>query len=86
MKIEKGIPIPPRGGRKTPLHATHLAQLEVGDSVAFDIPEEYQSKPSVWADTNRIRNAAYAYGKRAGRSFTVRFDDNNTRIRIWRTA
>jgi hypothetical protein len=36
----------------------------------------------VWAGTNRLRNAAYQYGKRTGKKFTVRAMPNE--IRVWR--
>lgn len=83
MKIDKGVPVPPRS-RMTPASREDFAALEVGDSFAVPVPEEYRHKPTIWAGTNRLRNAAYMFGKRHGRKFTVRCMDDGA-IRVWRT-
>jgi hypothetical protein len=83
MIIEKGIPIPPRR-RVTPAGNADFDKLEVGDSFAVPVPEEYRHKPTIWAGTNRLRTAAHQYGKRHGRTFTVRCVDGA--IRIWRVS
>lgn len=82
MIIEKGIPIPPRS-RFTPASREDFAALEVGDSFAVPVPEKYRPKPTVWIGTNRLRNAAYMFGKRHGRKFTVRCMEEGV-IRVWR--
>ncbi|GAA4827321.1 hypothetical protein GCM10023232_26980 [Sphingosinicella ginsenosidimutans] len=46
IKIEKGIPAPPKRNKKYP-----LLEMEVGDS--FLIPSEKAG--SVWARTNKLR-------------------------------
>lgn len=84
MIVEKGIPIPPRS-RLAPASDQDFASLEVGDSFAVPVPEEYQHKPTIWAGTNRLRTAAHQYGKRHGRKFTVRCMDGGV-IRVWRVS
>lgn len=81
MKIDKDIPIPPRA-RKAPAGSVDFAKLEVGDSFAVPVPEEYVAKPTIWVGTNRLRNAVYMYGKRTEKKFTVRCLPNE--IRVWR--
>lgn len=81
IKIEKGVPIPSRR-RVTAVGLEHFEAMEVGDSIAVPLPKEYRDKPTVWTGTNRLRNAAYAYGKRTGKKFTVRAMPNE--IRLWR--
>jgi hypothetical protein len=81
MKIDKDVPIPPRR-RLTAAGSEEFNALEVGDSFAIPVPKEYCAKPTVWAGTNRLRNAAYNYTKRTGRKLTVRCLPNE--IRIWR--
>jgi hypothetical protein len=83
MKIDKDIPVPARR-RITAVGIEHLDAMEVGDSIGVPLPKEYRAKPTVWAGTNRLRNAAYQYGKRTGKKFTVRAMPNE--IRVWRTA
>lgn len=83
MKIDKDMPIPPRS-RLTPAGTSEFDALEVGDSFGVPIPKEYCAKPSVWAGTNRLRNAVYYYAKRTGKKFTVRAVANE--LRVWRTA
>lgn len=83
MIIEKNIPVPPRR-RLTPAGAEQFEAMEVGDSFAVPVPEIYRAKPTIWAGNSRLRNAAYAYGKRTGRRFTVRCGDGE--IRVWRIA
>lgn len=46
IKIERGIPAPPKRGKMYP-----LLEMRVGDS--FVIPSE--KAPSVWARTNQLR-------------------------------
>ena len=82
MNIDKGVPIPPRR-RLAPAGAEQFDALEVGDSFAVPVPPEYRAKPTVWAGTNRLRNAVYTFAKRTGRKFTVRC--MQTEIRVWRT-
>lgn len=81
MKIESGIPIPARR-RLTAVGTEHFEAMDVGDSIGVPLPKEYRNKPTVWAGTNRLRNAAYNYGKRVGKKFTVRAMPNE--IRVWR--
>ena len=83
MKIDKGIPIPPRN-RLAPAGSKEFDALEVGDSFAVPVPKEYRAKPTIWAGTNRLRNAVYHYAKRTGKKFTVRALPNE--IRVWRIA
>jgi hypothetical protein len=83
LKIDKGVPIPPRA-KKTTIGREDFARLDVGDSFAVPVPKAYQRKPTVWAGTQRLRNAAYQYGRSTGRKFTVRC--LNGEIRIWRVA
>lgn len=83
IKVDKGVPIPPRS-RLTPAGMDDFALLEVGDSFAVPVPEEYRHKPTIWIGTNRLRNAVYHYGKRHERKFTVRCVDDGV-IRVWRT-
>ena len=83
MKIDKGIPIPPRY-RLTLAGAKEFDALEVGDSFAVPVPKEYMRKPAVWVGTNRLRNAVYYYAKRTGKKFTVRALSGE--IRVWRIA
>jgi hypothetical protein len=81
IKIDKGVPIPPRR-RLTLAGQDEFAAMEVGDSFAVPVPEEYQAKPTIWAGTARLRNAAWSHGKRTGKRFTVRCMPNE--IRVWR--
>ena len=81
IKIDKGVPVPARK-RATAVGLEHFAAMDVGDSIGVPLPKEYRNKPTVWAGTNRLRNAAYQYGKRAGKKFTVRAMPNE--IRVWR--
>ena len=83
MRIEKDIPIPSRR-RVTAVGAEHFEAMQVGDSIGVPIPKEYRAKPTVWAGTARLRNAAYQYGKRTGKKFTVRAMPNE--IRLWRVS
>lgn len=83
IKIDKGVPIPARR-RVTAVGLEHLEAMDVGDSIGVPLPKEYRNKPTIWAGTNRLRNAAYQYGKRAGKKFTVRAMPNE--IRVWRVA
>lgn len=81
MRIESGIPIPSRR-RVTAVGTEHFEAMQVGDSIGVPLPKEYRAKPTVWAGTTRLRNAAYQYGKRTGKKFTVRAMPNE--IRLWR--
>lgn len=81
MKIESGIPVPARR-RLTAAGVEHFAAMDVGDSFGVPVPKEYRNKPTIWAGTNRLRNAAYQYAKRTGKKFTVRAMPNE--IRVWR--
>lgn len=81
IKIDKGVPVPARK-RATAVGLEHFEAMDVGDSIGVPLPKEYRNKPTVWAGTNRLRNAAYQYGKRAGKKFTVRAMPNE--IRVWR--
>lgn len=83
MRIESGIPIPSRR-RVTAVGTEHFEAMQVGDSIGVPIPKEYRAKPTVWAGTTRLRNAAYQYGKRTGKKFTVRAMPNE--IRLWRVS
>jgi hypothetical protein len=83
MKIDKDVPVPARR-RLTAVGIEHFEAMDVGDSIGVPLPREYRAKPTVWAGTNRLRNAAYNYGKRTGKKFTVRAMPNE--IRVWRTA
>jgi len=83
MRIESGIPIPSRR-RVTAVGTEHFEAMQVGDSIGVPIPKEYRAKPTVWAGTARLRNAAYQYGKRTGKKFTVRAMPNE--IRLWRVS
>lgn len=69
-KVDKGIPIPNRGGRRD--DEFPWLQLHVGDS--FAVP---------WNERHRIANT-YDVGRRHGRTFTVRKMPDNT-VRVWRT-
>ena len=81
LKIDKNVPVPARR-RLTAVGLEHFAAMDVGDSIGVPLPKEYRNKPTIWAGTNRLRNAAYQYGKRAGKKFTVRAMPNE--IRVWR--
>jgi hypothetical protein len=81
VKIDKDIPIPPRR-RLTPAGKNEFSAMEVGDSFAVPVPKEYAAKPTIWAGTNRLRNAVYQYAKRTGKKFTVRCLPNE--VRVWR--
>ena len=83
LKIEKNIPIPSRR-RVTAIGIEHFEAMDVGDSIAVPLPKECRNKPTVWAGTNRLRNAAYQYGRRTGKKFTVRAMPNE--IRVWRVT
>lgn len=83
MKIDKGVPIPSRR-RVTAIGTEHFEAMDVGDSIAVPLPKEYRNKPTIWAGTNRLRNAAYQYGKRTDKRFTVRSMPNE--IRVWRVS
>jgi len=82
-RIESGIPIPARR-RLSAAGIEHFEAMEVGDSFGVPTPKEYRAKPTVWAGTNRLRNAAHQYGKRTGKKFTVRAMPNE--IRVWRVS
>jgi hypothetical protein len=82
LKIEKNIPIPPRR-RVTPAGVEDFDKLEAGDSFAVPVPREFRHKPTIWAGTARLRNAAYAYQRRTGRKLTVRCMADGV-IRVWR--
>ena len=74
MKIEKGIPVPElRLGRRSNYP---LAEMEVGESFACEKPHR--------AEVNRLRQAAYRYGKRHGKKFTVRVSGDE--VRCWRVS
>ena len=81
IKIDKDIPVPGRR-RVTAVGIEHFEAMDVGDSIGVPLPKEYRTKPTIWAGTNRLRNAAYQYGKRTGKKFTVRAMPNE--IRVWR--
>lgn len=83
MRIESGVPIPSRR-RLTAVGTEHFEAMQVGDSIGVPLPKEYRAKPTVWAGTTRLRNAAYQYGKRTGKKFTVRAMPNE--IRLWRIS
>lgn len=83
MRIEQGVPLPPRRNQ-TAVGIEHFDAMDVGDSIGVPLPKEYRNKPTVWGGTNRLRNAAYQYGKRTGKKFTVRSAPGE--IRIWRTT
>jgi hypothetical protein len=83
IKIDKGVPIPERK-RTTAVGLEHFEVMDVGDSIGVPLPKEYRNKPTVWAGTNRLRNAVYQYAKRTDKKFTVRAMPNE--IRVWRVA
>jgi hypothetical protein len=83
VKIEKGIPIPPRR-TVSPVGKEHLEAMAVGDSIAFPIPEEYRAKPSMWPVRRSIHTLAQNYAKRHGRKYTIRALSDEGVIRIWR--
>ena len=75
MKIEKGIPVPPR--TRIPFD-----ELQVGESVALDVP----AGETPLSFSKKIRCSAWR-AKKGDRDFKVRMDKsvNPTRIRVWRT-
>lgn len=78
--IEKGIPIPPKHGRRlwgNTKYNKYLRQMEIGDSVfiAYDPSKE----------TRDIRSALYIQSKRLGIKVTFRNQENPYGIRMWRT-
>lgn len=70
MKIEKGIPAPEDnlGSAKYP-----YSEMEIGDSVFFDVNLH---------DQNKARIAARVYSHRTGKKFTARKVEGG--VRIWR--
>ncbi len=70
MKIEKGIPIPPKGGNRSSGAAQLLRGMEIGDSVVF---------PS------KNRHGYYTLAKYAGIKVVVRAIPNTETVRVWRT-
>lgn len=82
MKIDAGIPLPPRG--KRPAASVPWASLAEEESVALPIPAIHQDAP--WKAAARIRTTAWRKGKALNRRFTVRLvtEDEQMLIRIWR--
>ena len=74
IKIEKGVPVPPKsrnGGRKLKYP---FDQMEVGDSFAANAPQ------------NTVLSSARAYARRnPGMTFTTREIDKKS-CRVWRIA
>lgn len=68
IKIDKGVPVPDRAER----HRYPFRRMEVGDSFVVDI------------SFHRVSNAAYSYGYKTGKQFTVRHTASGTRV--WRVA
>lgn len=68
IKIEKGVPLPAHGNTKHP-----FADMEVGDSFLASAES-----------SQKVRSAAFNYGKYNNKKFTVRKTADGTRV--WRTA
>lgn len=68
IKIDKDVPLPPRGN----MPADILAQMDIGDSVFID---------SI-AQGNNAASRARVYGHRHGKKFAQR--QVNGGVRIWR--
>lgn len=71
IKVEKGIPIPPKGNNKASKYP--YALLEVGDS--FFVKDKNATKFSA---------SAYIQARKLGIKITVRNDKGG--VRVWRTA
>ncbi len=70
-KVDKDIPIPPA---RSTLARYPFADMEPGDT--FAVPAE---------ENKKVRLAAHSYGKRHGKAFTIRRQEDGT-VRVWRTA
>lgn len=69
MNIDQGVPLPARG----PAPRWPFRQMAVGDS--FCAPR---------SQANTVKASASMFGKRSGRKFSTRMEDDS--IRCWRTA
>lgn len=94
FKIEKGIPLPPKvtnpqgascGVRNRNNLSYPLAQLEVGDSFAVPLTDEFTSQGAPRA-TSRVAMAAAAVAKTHGFKFTLRTLRDQGVVRCWRIS
>jgi hypothetical protein len=72
LPVERGIPIPPPGGKRAPKYP--LRSMEVGES--FLVTDPTMTQPRL---ASRLTNV----GKELGRRFTQRLCDGGG-IRVWR--
>ena len=84
IKIDKGIPIPKKKVgpiRKHPDFSIVLKEMDIGDSVAFDVDYERKGQPVSYRAT-QMRTAACAIGLKV----TQRTSEDRKTIRVWRVA
>ncbi len=79
IKIEKNVPIPPKGGGPNGPYKYPFDRLGVGD--CFSVSGVGGSLAKI---TRRLRGAAHRYSKSHGIKFTVRELPDEGVVRIWR--
>ena len=76
VQIEKGVPLPSRGARKT----YPWREMEVGDS--FEVPFKEGDTTGATTRTDALSSARSVYGA----SGKVRSQVSNGRVRFWRVG
>lgn len=79
LRIERNVEIPDFRKKYYVVGHLPLADLEVGDSVVVELPEEDMDRGS-----HSIRVRCSRYGKQHGVKFSVGKEKENNVIRIWR--
>jgi len=81
-KIEKGVPIPSKTGSTTPFYVEiigFLDQLEIGDSVLFEI-----DKSRGYNFTVKLSTLIRIYCIIKKQELVSQCDDNHNSVRVWR--
>ena len=79
LKIEKGLPIPPKFKRTSVTDGYPFDGMEIGDSFLVESPVKNQKKTAA-----RVAFAMQRSARATGRKFTLRKVDNG--VRCWRIA
>lgn len=79
IKIEKGVPIPPKVGPCETLYP--FVDMQSGDSFAIAVPDGKTVKSLRMLLTSRA--AAWAKRHAPGTKFTTRIEDGDKAVRIW---
>jgi hypothetical protein len=85
IEIEKDVPIPTACGRGRPTKYP-FAEMEVGDSFAVPLAGESYGRHSGDKAAASLSRNSHTYGKKHGKTFTVRQLNDEGVARVWRVS